>query len=134
MAIRTLIQRPVPKARADVSLAIVNIVLLLIFFFLVTGQLLNAPNFSVVLSETSELPIESLPRPLLIVNDDGSLSLDGDPVAPNLLGPALAGQPVVHLLITKTAPATDLITLLALPGLAATEVKLVTINRADSGQ
>ncbi|WP_420857742.1 biopolymer transporter ExbD [Marivivens marinus] len=128
MALRKVLPPDANRLKVDNSFFIVNIVLLLILFFLATGQLLNSPSFGVELSETEELPVEVLPSPLLIVNGDGSLSLDGEPIAAELLGPALADQSRVHLLIPKNAPASQLIELLARPELSTVEVKLVTIH------
>lgn len=128
MALRKVLPPDANRLKVDNSFFIVNIVLLLILFFLATGQLLNSPSFGVELSETEELPVEVLPSPLLIVNGDGSLSLDGEPIAAELLGPALADQSRVHLLIPKDAPASQLIELLARPELSTVEVKLVTIH------
>ena len=128
MALRKVLPPDANRLKVDNSFFIVNIVLLLILFFLATGQLLNSPSFGVELSETEELPVEILPSPLLIVNGDGSLSLDGEPIAAELLGPALADQSRVHLLIPKDAPASQLIELLARPELSTVEVKLVTIH------
>lgn len=128
MALRKVLPPDANRLKVDNSFFIVNIVLLLILFFLATGQLLNSPSFGVELSETEELPVEVLPSPLLIVNEDGSLSLDGEPIAAELLGPGLANQSRVHLLIPKDAPAAQLIELLARPELSTVEVKLVTIH------
>lgn len=128
MALRRVLP-PIPyRAKADVSLAIVNIVLLLIFFFLATGGLLNSPSYGVDLSTTDELPIEMLPKPLLIVGPAGELSLNGEPVAIELLGPRLVGETRVHLLIDRQAPAIDLVGLLSQPELERVEVRLVTIH------
>lgn len=127
---RRLLPPPGPRATADVSLAIINIVLLLIFFFLATGQLLNARDTVVALAETAELPIEALPDPTLVVADDGTLTLDGNPVAPELLGTALAGEPVLHVLIARTAPATRLIEIVSRPELSGIEIRLVTVHNA----
>ncbi|MCU0911515.1 MAG: biopolymer transporter ExbD [Rhodobacteraceae bacterium] len=134
MALRRVLPAPRARARADVSLAIVNIVLLLIFFFLATGGLLNSPSYGVDLSTTDELPIEMLPKPLLIVGPGGELSLNGEPLAIQLLGPKLIGETRVHLLIDRATPATDLVALLSQPELAAVEVRLVTIHlREEDG-
>lgn len=134
MALRRVLPAPRGRIRADVSLAIVNIVLLLIFFFLATGGLLNSPSYGVDLSTTDDLPIEMLPKPLLIVGPGGQLSLNGEPVAIEVLGPRLIGEARVHLLIDRTTPATDLVDLLSQPELAAVEVQLVTIHlRAEDG-
>jgi len=117
------------QMKPDASLAIVNVVLLLIFFFLATGQLMNSPSYGAVLSETSKLPIDVLPQPILIIDPDGGFSLNGTPLDADLLGTALAGQTLVHVLIDKTAPATDLLQLLARPELAEMEVRLVTLHK-----
>lgn len=128
---RTL-PRPAQSIQLDTSLAIVNIVLLLILFFLATGQLLNPPAQDVDLAETSELPLDELPSPILIVSSEGNWELDGTPVAPDLLGAAVADlpQPVtLHVMINRDAPAAALMDVLAQPELADTEMRLVTIRR-----
>lgn len=129
-------RRPLPreheKSELDVSLAIVNIVLLLIFFFLATGRLLNPVGPELDLSETSELPLDQLPSPILVVGEDGGWQLDGQDVAADFLAIALDNlkQPVtLHLLIDRSAPANSLINVLNLPELAEREVKLVTLHR-----
>lgn len=129
-------RRPLPreheKSELDVSLAIVNIVLLLIFFFLATGRLMNPVGPEVDVSETTELPIDQLPSPILVVGEGGALQLDGQDVAPDFLAIALDSleQPVtLHLLIDRTAPANAMINVLNLPELADREVKLVTLHR-----
>lgn len=130
---------PQPKKtiQLDVSLAIVNIVLLLIFFFLATGQLLNPPTADVDLAETSELPLDQLPSPVLVVVADGSWELDGQPVAPDLLEVALAPleRPLtLHILINRDAPATSLISVMNRPELAEAELRLVTLRTARAAQ
>lgn len=124
--------RPRPARPLDVSLAIVNIVLLLIFFFLVTGRLLNPVNPELDLSQTSELPLDQLPSPILVVGADGDWQLDGQTIAPAFLPIALQDlpQPVaLHLLINRDAPADTLLSVLDRPDLAETEIRLVTLHR-----
>lgn len=124
--------RPRPSRPLDVSLAIVNIVLLLIFFFLVTGRLLNPVSADLDLSETSELPLDLLPSPILVVAENGDWFLDGAPVVPDLLPLALEDLPqpvVLHLMINRAAPSTVLIGLLNRAELRETEIRLVTLHR-----
>jgi len=128
--------RPLPRSRParplDVSLAIVNIVLLLIFFFLVTGRLLNPASADVDLSETSELPLDQLPSPILVVTATGEWQLDGASIVPTLLPVALDALPqpvVLHLMINRAAPSTLLINLLNRPELNDVEIRLVTLHR-----
>ncbi|MDO5704946.1 MAG: biopolymer transporter ExbD [Paracoccus sp. (in: a-proteobacteria)] len=123
---------PPQRLRIDVSLAIINIVLLLIFFFLVSGQMTasNQPA-TMDLPETTDLPLDQLPRPILIVTPDGDWTLDGQPVAPDLLGVAVAAlqRPVtLHVLIDRAAPADTLVTVLRNPALRDIAVRLVTLR------
>jgi len=128
--------RALPKRKQavglDVSLAIVNIVLLLIFFFLATGQLLNPPTQGVEISETTELPLDQLPAPILIVRDDGNWELNDQAVNPDILGAAIAELEApfpLHVLIGRDAPATSLLEILDRPELEDVEIKLVTLRR-----
>lgn len=116
--------------KLDVSLAIVNIVLLLILFFLATGQLLNPRTSDVDLARTQDLPLDTLPSPILVVDDTG-WSLNGAAIAPNLLATALADLPdasVLHVLIGRDAPAAALIAVMNAPGLSDTTLRLVTLR------
>lgn len=116
----------------DVSLAIVNIVLLLIFFFLVTGQIsAEKPSDDIDLPVSSNLPLDQLPRPLLMVTPGGEWLLDGTEVAPDLLGVALDALPeplTLHLLLDRGAPADLLVAVLRNPALAQRPVRLVTLK------
>ena len=126
---RRILPAPPPRPQIDTSMFIVNIVLLLILFFLATGRLLNPPTQGVDLARTDDLPVEHLPKPLLVVRDTG-LDLDGEPIAPEALAAALAGESRLHLLISRDAPAGDLVTLLSRPEFEGMELKLVTVRRA----
>lgn len=129
MALRRILPVQSRRTTVDSSFFIVNIVLLLILFFLATGQIMNTPSSGVDLSETRDLPVDNLPKPLLILGPEGQLSLDGEDIAPELLAQALVGQVRLHVLVDRTAPAITLVDLLARPELALIEVKLVTIHR-----
>ena len=127
--------RALPKRKSavgmDVSLAIVNIVLLLIFFFLATGQLLNPPAQGVDLAETTDLPLDQLPSPILVVGPAGNWELDGQPLAQELLAVRLADLPqplTLHILISGDAPAGTLLEIVNRPELADTNMKLVTLR------
>lgn len=122
-------------AHMDVSLAIVNIVLLLIFFFLATGRLLNPAGAEIELSETTELPLDQLPEPILVINKDGSWALNGAKIVPENLDLALSDLPqpvVLYLLINRTAPANTLLAVINRPELQETEVRLVTLHKRDT--
>lgn len=130
-----------PLGGIDVSMAIVNIVLLLIFFFVVSGQKLSGAE-EIDLSETSRLPLDRLPKPILVVDRTGNWSLDGEPVTPELLPVALAraeaeagqapegdGPADLYLMIDRAAPARDLIALLRRSELEPYRLRLVTVHQ-----
>lgn len=132
MAIKSL---PVTHKRqqADIALAIVNIVLLLIFFFLITGRMTSAPSFAVELSETAVLPVESLPKPILELKTDGTMWLNGEQVDEVQLANALADSPVLHLLMDRNESASLLLDQLARPEFSHLMIRLVTVHRKGDG-
>lgn len=119
------------RHQVDSALAIVNIVLLLIFFFITTGTLSSSINVTVSLPETAELPLDQLPKPLLTVTADGALSLDGVAIERGSLAEALIDDPIVHILADRDSNAAALLDLLAGEELIAVEVRLVTVHRKD---
>jgi biopolymer transport protein ExbD len=70
---------------ADFSLAIINVVFLLLFFFILTGNIVQRVEMEVRPPNTSRLPLERLPRPLIVVSDQGTLLLDGVAIAEDAL-------------------------------------------------
>lgn len=129
------------KAQADFSLATVNIVLLLVFFFLITGTLVETDELAVDLAQTEDLPLDRLPRPLLLMKPDGSWSLDGTDVDAATLSlevnesfERLGLQTrVLHLLPDRNVPASDLIGVLRRGDLADVQIKLVTLRLRSEG-
>ncbi|WP_415919107.1 ExbD/TolR family protein [Tateyamaria sp. SN6-1] len=123
---------PRERHKIDSGLAIVNIVLLLIFFFLTTGSLSNSTTVEVSLPETTELPLDLLPKPLLTVSVDGDLTLDGVPIERGTLAEALVDYPLLHVLADREANAGALFDLIAEEKLIAVQVRLVTVHRKDA--
>lgn len=121
---------PPPRStnRPDAALAIVNIVLLLIFFFLATGSLLNSDSVEIELPLTTELPLDRLPKPLLYIDADGQMTLDSDPVATGELNALLIDSPLLHVLADRDLSAGRLLEILDGENLIAVEVKLVTLH------
>lgn len=121
---------PRRRKEADFSLAIVNIVLLLVFFFLITGSLVQNGETRVDLARTSDLPLERLPRPLLLIDDKGAMALDGvvmqaDDVAAGL-GPVL--PEALYLLADHSLSADKLMALTTRPDLAGVSMRLITLH------
>ncbi|TKW68767.1 MAG: biopolymer transporter ExbD [Paracoccus denitrificans] len=121
--------RRAERAHIDTSLSIVNIVLLLLFFFMIVGQTAR-PDPALSLPATADLPLEQLPQPILMISPEGIWTLDGEEVLPEILPAAIPGGPgqVLHLMIDRNAPAQTLVTALQNPVLAEYELRLVTLN------
>lgn len=131
---RTRISTGREPTKIDSSLAIVNIVLLLIFFFLTTGSLSNSATVTVSLPETTELPLDLLPKPLLTVTTEGKMQLDGVPIEAGSLAEALADDPMLHVLADRESNAGELFDLIASERLIAVQVRLVTVHRKGEGE
>tara|TARA_R110002095_G_scaffold123293_3_gene107165 strand:+ start:99 stop:509 length:411 start_codon:yes stop_codon:yes gene_type:complete len=121
---------PRRRKEADFSLAIVNIVLLLVFFFLITGSMVQNGEARVNLAETTNLPLERLPRPLLLIDAQGAMALDGvvmqaDQVAA-ALGPDL--PEALYLLADQSLSADRLMALTTRPDLAGVSMRLITLH------
>lgn len=131
---RNTLPKTTRKLPLDFSLTTVNIVLLLIFFFLVSGSLIETEELQVDLAETSELPLDRLPRPLLLMDVDEKLSLNGEAVTQNTLVAALrpllsSDAPRLHILADRDVPAINLVSLIQRADLAGIEIKLVTLRQ-----
>lgn len=126
---------PPPRRRpADFSLAIVNIVLLLVFFFVITGSLVQQGETRVDLARTSELPLERLPRPLLLIDAEGQMALDGVTLTENDIVAFLTPLPPnLYLLADARLPAETLLRLTVRPDLAGVSLRLVTLHDSAFG-
>lgn len=119
------------RVQIDSSLTIVNIVLLLIFFFLATGSMLASRGVEVALPDTTELPLDMLPTPLLTIADDGSLNLNGEPIETGTLADATLDDPILHILVDRDQSALHMLSVLAAEELVAQEIRLVTVHRKE---
>lgn len=118
------------RVQVDSALSIVNIVLLLIFYFLLTGQ---APRVEtpLQLARTAALSAEELPSPVLEIRGPQDWLLDGAAIGPEMLPAALASSPgPVHLLIDRAAPSSLLMAVLRRPELADHDLRLVTLKES----
>lgn len=119
------------RARPDFSLSTVNIVLLLVLFFLIVGAPADQAERQVDLPITRDLPLENLPRPLLLVEEgSGALVLDGVEVSLAALQQAIAGGGLerLHLLVARDHPAQALLDISAALAAAGAEIVLVTLR------
>ncbi|MBQ2261493.1 MAG: biopolymer transporter ExbD [Loktanella sp.] len=115
--------------KPDASLAIVNIVLLLVLFFLTSGALIGASAVSEVSAPVSrDLLIQRLDGPTLEVGLDETIRLDGITVTGDEMIAALADQSRLFLLVDAEALAANLLDFLDDPVFDTIEVRLVTID------
>jgi biopolymer transport protein ExbD len=130
-SLRPLLPPRKPTVGLDMSLAIVNIVLLLILFFLATGAMMNGSTGEISPARSSGLALEQLPSPVLVVVGDGSLRLDDVAIERTALARALLEETQLHIVIAHDAPASELLDLLSQPGLEALQIDLVTVQDQD---
>ena len=128
---------PAPRKRPkpDFSLSTINIIFLLLLFYLVSGSLIQPAELEADAPVTRDLALDQLPRPLVLLTGEG-LFLDGQPVARENLAAeahaALERMPrarFVNVLAERTAPAADLLDLVAGIQAADMPVRLVTLRR-----
>ncbi|MFT6223506.1 MAG: biopolymer transport protein ExbD [Paracoccaceae bacterium] len=126
--------RPPP----DFGLAQVNIVLLLVLFFLVVGTIVETSEMAVDLSQTSDLPLERLPRPLLLITQEGGWSLDGEKLShPDVIARLTENvdqATTVHILAPRDMPADMLIVAMQALQVTGLGVTLVTLKSVGSGE
>jgi|GEM_PF-824411 len=133
MAVRRLLPAQPERLKPDISLFIVNIVLLMILFFLATGQIMNGTSTNERLAITQNLPLDLLPQPLLEISVAGALTLDGEPIGEGELVAKLNGSPDLFILIGADVSASRLVDFLARDDLAEVNIELVTIaTRAEA--
>jgi biopolymer transport protein ExbD len=126
---------PPRRKEADFSLAIVNIVLLLVFFFLITGSLVQNGEIEIDLAETAELPLERLPRPLLLIDASGAMALDGVPLQADQIAASLGETlpEALYLLADGGLSADRLMALTTRPDLAGLSLRLITLHVRSGG-
>ena len=133
MAVRRLLPAQPERLKPDISLFIVNIVLLMILFFLATGQIMNGTSTNERLAITQNLPLDLLPQPLLEISVAGALTLDGEPIGEGELVAKLNGSRDLFVLIGADVNASRLVDFLARDDLAEVNIELVTIaTRAEA--
>lgn len=126
------------RTKPDFSLTTVNIVLLLVFFFLLAGTIVETEEMEVNLAVTEDLPLDRLPRPLLLMGLDGQWSLDGQAVTREGLAVVLAQMQEgeerrLYLLSDAALPASELVALVQDPALAGVNLQLVTLHQIAQG-
>jgi biopolymer transport protein ExbD len=75
-----LARRPRRRERLEFALPTINVIFLLMLYFLVAGTMVQKNELGMAPPETSRVPTDRLPRPLLSISESGSMLLDGVPV------------------------------------------------------
>lgn len=120
------------RSRPDFSLTIINIVFLLLLFYLATGSLIKQNELETDIPVTRDLPLERLPRPLLLISADRALFLDGAPVDIAKLTEAVrdakgtGGR--INILAERSMAGRDFLDLLALVDAAGVPIRIVTLH------
>lgn len=123
------------RPRMEFALPTINIVFLLMLYFLVAGTLAERDELSVIPPQTTPYPSERLPRPLLLVTDDGRLLLDGRTIAEDEVAASgrealdATGVSELNLLVPSTMSAAPFLVILAELDGAGVPVRLVTVER-----
>lgn len=127
------------RTRPDFSLTIINVVFLLLLFYISTGSLIKQNELAADIPFTKDMPLEKLPRPLLLAASDGDLFLDGQPVLLEALksevSKAVGEGRFLNLLAERTLAASRLMAILAEVQAAGVPARLVTLRvRADASK
>ena len=133
MSLHSRLQAQDNRKLPDFALAQVNIVLLLVLFFLVVGTIVETSEQAVKLPETTDLPLERLPRPLLLIDGSDTWQLDGEAMTPIETVTYLIENPEnlrqVNLLVAQDFPADALFDVLRRLEDTGLGVALVTIKQ-----
>ncbi|MEM8576704.1 MAG: biopolymer transporter ExbD [Pseudomonadota bacterium] len=101
-------RKPARRAKAEPTIALINIVFLMLVFFMVAGTLSPPIDGSLKLVNTADLEGRA-PAYALVLTEDGTLRYRGAPAA----GPdayfAEHGRDVVRVMPDRAVPATELL-------------------------
>jgi biopolymer transport protein ExbD len=102
-----MLSRPRPRPKAEPTIALINVVFLMLTFFLIAGTLAPQLDPRVTLPRTAELAAAPPPDGLVVLSD-GTTLLDGRPATP---ADAVAAAPRVRVVPDRNLPAADLVRL-----------------------
>jgi biopolymer transport protein ExbD len=115
--------RPRPRPRAEPTIALINVVFLMLTFFLIAGTLAPQIDPRLTLPRASDLAAAPPPDGFLVLSD-GTTLMNGRPAS---VEDAVAAGPRVRVVPDRDLPAADLVRLSrALRGAGAEEIVLVT--------
>jgi len=98
------------RQRAEPTIALINIVFLMLIFFLIAGSIAPRPDADVALVSLSEIETEP-PSDALVMLADGSLRHAGQAQTQDAVIAHFSNAERVRLLPDRAAPAADLVAL-----------------------
>lgn len=115
-----------PRKPGEPTIALINIVFLMLVFFLIAGSLAPRPDADIELINLEAIDTEP-PREALVMLPDGALRLDGQDIDLDAAVAQLAEESQVRLLPDRAAPAAQLIAVAqALRAAGAASLVIVT--------
>ncbi len=142
--VRTVSAAPfrLPPARRhreslDFALPTINVIFLLMLYFLIAGTLVQGDELAVAPPETSSMPADRLPRPLLVLDEAGGMTLDGAPIVPSGIADAVAasgataGKPL-NILAPRGQPARAMLDILLLLEAERLPVRIVALDSREA--
>lgn len=121
-----------PRRTEDNILPLINIVFLLLIFFMLAGSMITQPPFELTPPNTANAADSEIEADILSLSADGRLGWGGEVLSLEELSPRLGDWDPEEALIVKAdadLPASDLTELLAdLRGLGIAKIRLLTLN------
>lgn len=135
----SMLRPPPPRPKLEFALPTINVIFLLMLYFLVAGTIVQKDELSVAPPLTTQVSTDRLPRPLLVIHEDGTYQLDGNPVAPaNLVAAALdavagvTSTGYLNVLAPKDMAAQPFLEIISAFSVAHVPVRLVTIEPEEA--
>ncbi|MBP0616737.1 biopolymer transporter ExbD [Jiella mangrovi] len=130
------------RPRSDPAIPTINVVFLLLLFFILAGTVTAPQEAAIDPARTGDGPGGRLPRPLLTITTDAALGLDGQSISRDGLGAAVAElarqsdgkRPVIHVLAARDLPADTLVWALGEISAAGAATSLVVLKADRPGE
>ena len=125
---RSLVQLFRPAARNDGAISMINVVFLLLLFFLIAGQIAPPLPQEVALVDTDDMP-SSPPPGGVVIHADGRMMRAGEAVSRADILAGLQSGTELRLVPDRGLPAKDLVRLVSeFRAGGAREIRLVTLR------
>lgn len=136
-----LAARPRRRERLEFALPTINVIFLLMLYFLVAGTLVQRSEMGVIPPQTSSFPKDRLPRPLLLISSAGAFSIDGQAVdeanlvsvARSVLADPKALTAMINILAPADMAAGPFLKVLGTFDAAHVPVRVVTLDKKGPG-